>query len=115
MSRILILSVVSLGVAGAALAQGAGDYPPDAEPGSCYARVLIPETYEIQTEQVLDQPEHTEARVIPATYETVVERDAFLGALVHGDWLERNAPPGLREIRDIAFSGNGEPTSASVV
>jgi hypothetical protein len=74
MSRILILSVVSLSVAGAALAQGAGDYPPDAEPGSCYARVLIPETYEIQTEQVLDQPEHTEARVIPATYETVVER-----------------------------------------
>ncbi len=74
MSRILTLSAVSLALAGAATAQGTGEYPADAEPGSCYARVLTPETYEIQTEQVLDQPEHTRARVIPATYETVVER-----------------------------------------
>jgi hypothetical protein len=74
MSRILILSAAVPVLAGAAAAQGMGDYPADARPGSCYARVLIPETYEIQTEQVLDQPEHTEARVIPATYETVVER-----------------------------------------
>ena len=72
MSRILTLSAASLVLAGVATAQGTGDYPADAEPGSCYARVLIPETYEIQTEQVLDQPEHTEARVIPATFETVV-------------------------------------------
>ena len=74
MSRTLTLSAVSLVLAGAAAAQGTGDYPADAAPGSCYARVLIPETYEIQTEQVLDKPEHTEARVIPATFETVVER-----------------------------------------
>lgn len=38
----------------------------------------------------------------------------FLGALIHGDWLTRNAPEGLRVVRDIAFSGNGEPTSAAV-
>lgn len=74
MSRILTLSVAGLVLAGVAAAQGTGDYPADAAPGSCYARVLIPETYEIQTEQVLDQPEHTEARVIPATYETVIQR-----------------------------------------
>ena len=74
MSRILTLSVAGLVLAGAAAAQGTGDYPADAAPGSCYARVLIPETYEIQTEQVLDQPEHTEARVIPATYEAVIQR-----------------------------------------
>ncbi|MEZ6000488.1 peptidoglycan-binding protein [Hyphomonas sp.] len=74
MSRILALSAVSLVLAGAAGAQGTGDYPADATPGSCYARVLIPETYEVQTEQVLDKPEHTEARVIPAVFETVVER-----------------------------------------
>ena len=57
MSRILTLSAAGLVLAGAAAAQGTGDYPADAAPGSCYARVLIPETYEIQTEQVLDQPE----------------------------------------------------------
>ena len=74
MSRILTLSAASLVLAGAVAAQGTGDYPADAAPGSCYARVLIPETYEIQTEQVLDKPEHTEARVIPATFETVLER-----------------------------------------
>lgn len=42
------------------------------------------------------------------------ELRGFLTVLVHGDWLEHNAPEGMREIRDIAFSGNGEPTSATV-
>jgi wyosine [tRNA(Phe)-imidazoG37] synthetase (radical SAM superfamily) len=41
------------------------------------------------------------------------ELAGFLAALVHGDWLQRHAPEGLRSIRDIAFSGNGEPTSAA--
>ncbi len=40
------------------------------------------------------------------------ELHGFLDALVHGDWLSRNAPEGLRNIQDVAFSGNGEPTSA---
>lgn len=42
------------------------------------------------------------------------ELRGFLGDLVHGDWMARFVPEGLRVIRDIAFSGNGEPTSASV-
>lgn len=42
------------------------------------------------------------------------ELRSFLDQLVHGDWLQRNAPEGLRTIQDIAFSGNGEPTSAAV-
>lgn len=41
------------------------------------------------------------------------ELRGFLDALVNGDWLACNAPEGLREIRDIAFSGNGEPSSAA--
>jgi wyosine [tRNA(Phe)-imidazoG37] synthetase (radical SAM superfamily) len=41
------------------------------------------------------------------------ELDGFLDALVNGDWLLRNAPEGAREVRDIALSGNGEPTSAA--
>lgn len=42
------------------------------------------------------------------------ELRGFLGDLIHGDWMARFVPEGLRVIRDIAFSGNGEPTSASV-
>jgi len=40
------------------------------------------------------------------------ELRAFLAALCRGDWLLHNAPEGARTLRDIAFSGNGEPTSA---
>ncbi|MDX9885356.1 radical SAM protein [Thauera sp.] len=42
------------------------------------------------------------------------ELRGFLGDLVHGGWMARFVPEGLRVIRDIAFSGNGEPTSAVV-
>lgn len=41
------------------------------------------------------------------------ELRGFLGDLAHGDWMQRFVPEGAREIRDIAFSGNGEPTSAA--
>ncbi|MCL1860786.1 MAG: radical SAM protein [Proteobacteria bacterium] len=40
------------------------------------------------------------------------ELRTFLTALCRGDWLPHNAPEGARVLRDIAFSGNGEPTSA---
>lgn len=42
------------------------------------------------------------------------ELSGFLADLIHGDWMERFVPEGSRVIRDIAFSGNGEPTSAEV-
>lgn len=37
----------------------------------------------------------------------------FLHEIIHGDYLETNAPPEARHLVDIAFSGNGEPTSAA--
>jgi pyruvate-formate lyase-activating enzyme len=40
------------------------------------------------------------------------ELRAFLTASCRGDWLLHNAPERARVLRDIAFSGNGEPTSA---
>lgn len=36
----------------------------------------------------------------------------FLSGVVHGDWLVKHAPEGAQILQDIAFSGNGEPTSA---
>lgn len=40
------------------------------------------------------------------------ELDHFLNDLVHGDFMQRQVPVEARRLMDIAFSGNGEPTSA---
>lgn len=40
------------------------------------------------------------------------ELSSFLRALTQGDYLAQHVPEGLRTVQDIAFSGNGEPTSA---
>lgn len=40
------------------------------------------------------------------------ELRGFLTQATTGDWLEQNAPQDARALQDIAFSGNGEPTSA---
>jgi len=37
----------------------------------------------------------------------------FLDAAINGDFLARQAPPEARRLVDVAFSGNGEPTSAA--
>jgi wyosine [tRNA(Phe)-imidazoG37] synthetase (radical SAM superfamily) len=36
----------------------------------------------------------------------------LLREIARGDWLARHAPEGSRRLNDVAFSGNGEPTSA---
>lgn len=44
----------------------------------------------------------------------LLERElrGFLHELLHGDFMQRRVPEGMRRINDIAISGNGEPTSA---
>ncbi len=74
MKKILLATAACTALAGAGFAQGAADYPPDADAGACFARVLIPETTEVVTEQVVDKPEASEITVIPAQYETVTEQ-----------------------------------------
>src|SRR3954465_1310331 len=65
-------SVLALaGSAGAALAVDA-DLPPNAVPGKCYGRMLLPEVYEDFTEQVVATPATTKLTVIPAI---MVEQD----------------------------------------
>ena len=41
------------------------------------------------------------------------ELRGFLAAICRGGWLSRNAPEGARVLKDLAFSGNGEPTGAA--
>lgn len=40
------------------------------------------------------------------------ELHGFLQELIHGDFMEREVPVEARTLKDIALSGNGEPTSA---
>ncbi len=40
------------------------------------------------------------------------ELHSFLGEVLHGDFMTTRVPEAARRIEDVAFSGNGEPTSA---
>ncbi len=73
MKKILLTSVAATVFAGVAYGQAA-DMPPTANPGECFARVLIPETTEVLTDQVVDREASYEIKVIPASYETVTEQ-----------------------------------------
>lgn len=41
------------------------------------------------------------------------ELDLMLQDIVQGDFMQRAVPEGLRRFNDIAFSGNGEPTTSA--
>ncbi len=41
------------------------------------------------------------------------ELRGLLGDIVHGDFLDREVPEGMRHLHDVALSGNGEPTTAA--
>ena len=73
--KMLFATATAFAFAGASYAQfnADADMPPNADPGECFARVLIPETTEIETETVVDRPETTEIKIIPAEYTTVTE------------------------------------------
>ncbi len=54
---------------------GAGSlYPPNAKPGECYARVLVPEKYTLKTEKVLVKEAGEKLEIIPAKYRWVTKR-----------------------------------------
>ena len=48
-------------------------FPPDPKPGHCYARVLVPATYDVSHEKVLTRPAVTRIEVKEARYEWVEE------------------------------------------
>jgi hypothetical protein len=54
---------------------------PNAKPGECYAKVVVPAKYEVKTEQVLIKPESEKIDVTPATFDTaekeVVVKEGF--------------------------------------
>ena len=50
------------------------EFPPNAQPGECYARVFVPATYETDTETVVTRQASERVEVIPAKYEWVNEK-----------------------------------------
>ena len=48
-------------------------FPPDAKPGRCYARVLIPAKFRTEQESVLLKEQSQRVEIVPAQYETVEE------------------------------------------
>ncbi len=49
-------------------------YPPNAKPGECFARVLIPAKYELQKEQILAKEASENVTIIPAKYTTTTKK-----------------------------------------
>lgn len=66
-----ILLGAALFATGTVMAQ---DFPPNAVPGNCYAKCVIPEQYETVTEEVLVKEASTRIEVAPATYRTAEEQ-----------------------------------------
>ena len=57
-----------------ALAVNDADLPPNAQPGECYARVLIPERYDTKRERVMIREASSRIETVPPVYTTVEER-----------------------------------------
>lgn len=91
MNKQCVLVIMATGVGFGASAQGI-EYPPNAAPGSCFAKILMPETVEIIKEQVVDRPESEEITVIPARYESVTEQ-----VLVKEETIEYRTIPAVYE------------------
>jgi len=49
-------------------------YPPNAQPGECYARVLVPAKFDTVSERVVKREATEEVKVIPGKFEWVEER-----------------------------------------
>lgn len=88
MQKLLYSTVAAIAISVTAHGQAA-DMPPDAQAGECFARVLVPDTINITSEQVIDREASFELRVIPATYETVTEQRLLKEATT----IYRTVPP----------------------
>lgn len=64
------------------------DYPPDAKPGQCFAKVRTPPVRESYAETVVVTPARKETRTVPAVYDTVDRR-----VLVKPERVERTTVP----------------------
>lgn len=64
----------SVASSGSSTSYGNDLVPPNAKPGECYAKVLLPARYKKVQERVLVMPEREDIKLIPATYKWVNKR-----------------------------------------
>jgi len=54
---------------------------PDAKPGECFAKVIVPAKYETKTEEVLVKPESEEVKIKPAVFDvaekSIIEKEGY--------------------------------------
>jgi hypothetical protein len=90
------LLIASGSYAGTPGVGGPDDYPPNAVPGHCYQHVMVPAVTEDYQERVVDTPEHTATRTIPAVYDFVDKR-----VLVREGHIDRTlVPPTYRTVTE---------------
>ncbi len=71
----LLPTALALALAGPAIAADElPAVPPDAKPGQCYAKVIIPARYEVHQEQVVVKEPAERIEVVPARYEWAEEK-----------------------------------------
>lgn len=83
---------------------------PDAEPGQCYAKVLVPAKFETRSERVLVQPKASSLAVRPATYKKTFEE-----IVVREESVEYKVIPAKYEYRNRRILVTPEKKVTTVV
>lgn len=70
---VFVIALMTISASAFQLSAQYGDLPPDAVPGKCYSKCMIPAEYQTVTEEILVKEASTHLQIVPATYETVTE------------------------------------------
>lgn len=73
-SSAVLLSGVAVSEEMGSSGSGMGQALPDAKPGECYAKVMIPAQYKTETQEIVKRDAFDKIEIIPARYETVEEK-----------------------------------------
>lgn len=73
-SSVVLLSGVVVSEEVGSLGSGMGQAIPDAKPGECYAKVMIPAQYKTETKEIVKRDAYEKIEIVPAKYETVEEK-----------------------------------------
>ena len=98
-SLLLLFICLTIG----AFSQEPGDFPPNSEPGKCYAKCLIADDYEEVTERVVVKPASKKTEIIPTSL-----------VVFSGSWSDKWASS-VSEIRSDCFSLLHNPSILEVV
>ena len=72
--KVTVVPVIKKDETAATIASSAKmNYPPNASPGKCYARCLVPDQFEMTEEQVIVKPETFRVEKVAAVYELVYD------------------------------------------